>query len=146
MNIETIITKSIVEVIKELYGEEFAADTIQLQKTRKEFEGDFTLVVFPFLKVSKKRAEDTAQEIGALLIERQPLAASFNVVKGFLNILIAPSYWIELLKNIDEKGQRKFAPCDGRILIAQHQQTFAPGTHPQQSSRICAIKHNCCKR
>ena len=105
MNIETIITESIVAAIKELYGEEMAASTIQLQKTRKEFEGDFTYVVFPLLKISKKRPEETAQELGALLAEKQPLVASFNVVKGFLNILIAPSYWIDLLKNIDTKEQ-----------------------------------------
>ena len=105
MNIETIITESIVAAIKELYGEEMAASTIQLQKTRKEFEGDFTYVVFPLLKMSKKRPEETAQELGALLAEKQPLVASFNVVKGFLNILISPSYWIDLLKNIDTKEQ-----------------------------------------
>ena len=102
MNIETILTESIVAVIKELYGEDMAAGSIQLQKTRKEFEGDFTLVVFPFLKISKKRPEETAQEIGALLAEKQAVVESFNVVKGFLNIAIAPSYWMDLLKNIDE--------------------------------------------
>ena len=67
MNIETILTESIVAVIKELYGEETAANTIQLQKTRKEFEGDFTLVVFPFLSLSRKKPEDTAAEIGEYL-------------------------------------------------------------------------------
>ena len=105
MNIETIITESIVAAIKELYGEDIAASTVQLQKTRKEFEGDFTYVVFPLLKISKKNAENTAQEIGALLARKQPLVAAFNVVKGFLNISIATSYWIDLLKNIDEKKQ-----------------------------------------
>lgn len=105
MNIETIITESIVAAIKELYGEDIAASTVQLQKTRKEFEGDFTYVVFPLLKISKKNAENTAQEIGALLAQKQPLVAAFNVVKGFLNISIATSYWIDLLKNIDEKKQ-----------------------------------------
>ena len=102
MNIETILTESIVAVIKELYGEEAAATGVQLQKTRKEFEGDFTYVVFPLLKMSKKRPEETAQEIGALLAQKQPVVESFNVVKGFLNIAIAPSFWIDLLKNIDE--------------------------------------------
>ena len=105
MNIETILTESIVAVIKELYGEEAAATGVQLQKTRKEFEGDFTYVVFPLLKMSKKRPEETAQEIGALLAQKQPVVESFNVVKGFLNIAIAPSFWIDLLKNIDENGK-----------------------------------------
>ena len=101
MNIETTLVQSVVEAIKCLYGTGFDAEKIQLQKTRKEFEGDFTLVVFPFLSLSKKRPEETAQEIGEYLKENQPVIASFNVVKGFLNLAIAPSYWIGLLKNID---------------------------------------------
>lgn len=95
------MAKSTVEAIKSLYGAEFNEEKIQLQKTRKEFEGDFTLVVFPFLQLSKKRPEETAQEIGEYLKANQPVISSFNVVKGFLNIAISPSYWIELLKKID---------------------------------------------
>ena len=101
MNIETILTNSIITAIKELYNHDADPEKIQLQKTRKEFEGDFTFVVFPFLQVSRKRPEETAQEIGAYLAANQPVVASFNVVKGFLNLAIAPSYWIELLQNID---------------------------------------------
>ncbi|MBR3917027.1 MAG: arginine--tRNA ligase, partial [Bacteroidaceae bacterium] len=101
MSIEATLAKSTVEAIKNLYGAEFNEEKIQLQKTRKEFEGDFTLVVFPFLQLSKKRPEETAQEIGEYLKANQPVISSFNVVKGFLNIAISPSYWIELLKKID---------------------------------------------
>ena len=101
MNIETILTNSIITAIKELYNHDADPEKIQLQKTRKEFEGDFTFVVFPFLQVSRKRPEETAQEIGAYLAANQSVVASFNVVKGFLNLAIAPSYWIELLQNID---------------------------------------------
>ena len=101
MSIEATLAKSTVEAIKNLYGAEFNEEKIQLQKTRKEFEGDFTLVVFPFLQLSKKRPEETAQEIGEYLKANQPVISSFNVVKGFLNIAISPSYWIELLKEID---------------------------------------------
>ena len=101
MSIEATLAKSTVEAIKSLYGAEFNEEKIQLQKTRKEFEGDFTLVVFPFLQLSKKRPEETAQEIGEYLKANQPVISSFNVVKGFLNIAISPSYWIELLKKID---------------------------------------------
>ncbi len=101
MSIEATLAKSTVEAIKSLYGAEFNEEKIQLQKTRKEFEGDFTLVVFPFLQLSKKRPEETAQEIGEYLKANQPVISSFNVVKGFLNIAISPSYWIELLKEID---------------------------------------------
>ena len=102
MNIETTLVQSVVEAIKSLYGTEFNAEKIQLQKTRKEFNGDFTLVVFPFLALSKKRPEETAQEIGEYLKANQPVVSAFNVVKGFLNLSIATTYWIELLKNIDE--------------------------------------------
>ena len=95
------MVQSVVEAIKSLYGTDFSAEKIQLQKTRKEFEGDFTLVVFPFLALSKKRPEETAQEIGEFLKANQPVISAFNVVKGFLNLSIATSYWIDLLGNID---------------------------------------------
>ena len=101
MNIETTLVQSVVEAIKSLYGTDFSAEKIQLQKTRKEFEGDFTLVVFPFLALSKKRPEETAQEIGEFLKANQPVISASNVVKGFLNLSIATSYWIDLLGNID---------------------------------------------
>ena len=101
MDIETTLVQSVVEAIKSLYGTDFSAEKIQLQKTRKEFEGDFTLVVFPFLALSKKRPEETAQEIGEFLKANQPVISAFNVVKGFLNLSIATSYWIDLLGNID---------------------------------------------
>ena len=102
MNIETILIESIAAAIKTLYGQEAATDKIQLQKTRKEFEGDFTLVVFPFLQLSHKRPEETAAEIGELLKANQPVVSSYNVVKGFLNIAIAPTYWAGLLHDIDK--------------------------------------------
>ena len=101
MNLETTLAQSVTEAIKKLYGAEFDTQKIQLQKTRKEFEGDFTLVVFPFLALSKKRPEETALEIGEELKSNLPIISSFNVVKGFLNLAIAPSYWVELLKHID---------------------------------------------
>ncbi len=101
MNIETILNETIIATIKELYGQEVAAEKIQLQKTRKEFEGDYTLVVFPFLQMSKKRPEETAQEIGEKIAATQPLVSGFNVIKGFLNLSIAPTYWIELLNKIE---------------------------------------------
>ena len=102
MSIETILSQSVAEAIKTLYGAEFSTEKIQLQKTRKEFEGDFTLVVFPFLSLSKKKPEDTAQEIGEFLKANQPVIAAFNVVKGFLNLSISAGYWIELLEKIDK--------------------------------------------
>jgi arginyl-tRNA synthetase len=105
MNIETTLVQSVVEAIKSLYGADFSAEKIQLQKTRKEFEGDYTVVVFPFLALSKKKPEDTAQEIGEYLKNNITAISSFNVVKGFLNVAISPSYWVDLLNEInnDEK-------------------------------------------
>ena len=101
MNLENTLIQSVADAVKHLYGAEIGTEKMQLQKTRKEFEGDFTLVVFPFLALSKKRPEETAQEIGEYLKANQPLVASFNVVKGFLNLAISTNYWIELLKHID---------------------------------------------
>ena len=101
MNLEITLAQSVAQAIKKLYGADVDTEKIQLQKTRKEFEGDFTLVVFPFLALSKKRPEETAQEIGEELKNSLPLISSFNVVKGFLNLAIAPGYWVELLKHID---------------------------------------------
>ena len=101
MNLEITLAQSVAQAIKKLYGAEVETEKIQLQKTRKEFEGDFTLVVFPFLALSKKRPEETAQEIGEELKNSLPIISAFNVVKGFLNLAIAPSYWVELLKHID---------------------------------------------
>lgn len=122
MNIETILTESIASAIKALYGTDAESGKIQLQKTRKEFEGDFTLVVFPFLSLSRKKPEDTAKEIGEYLVANQPIAESFNVVKGFLNISIAPSYWIELLHNIDkeEKWGITEATPDSPLVMVEY--------------------------
>lgn len=101
MKIENRITAAIISGIKTLYGHEMAPETVQLQKTKKEFAGHLTLVVFPFLKISRKKPEDTAQEIGNYLKETLPsVIADFNVVKGFLNMTIAPASWIELLDSI----------------------------------------------
>ena len=102
MNIEQTLVNGVVEAIKSLYGAEFNAEKIQLQKTRKEFEGDYTVVVFPFLALSKKRPEETAQEIGEFMKNQHPEVSAFNVVKGFLNLSIAPAYWVALLENIDK--------------------------------------------
>ena len=101
MVIEQQITGAIITGIKELYGADVTANQVQLQKTKKEFKGHLTLVVFPFLRMSKKGPEQTAQEIGEYLLAHEPsLVAKFNVIKGFLNLTIASSAWIELLNDI----------------------------------------------
>ena len=89
MKIEDKLTASVIQGVKELYGAEVPAKMVQLQKTKKEFEGHLTLVVFPFLKMSKKGPEQTAQEIGEYLVKNEPAISKFNVIKGFLNLTIA---------------------------------------------------------
>ena len=108
MKINEKLTSSIAEAIQSLYGEAVPANLIQLQKTKKEFEGHLTLVVFPFLKLSKKKPEQTAQEIGEYLVANQPAVASFNVIKGFLNLTIASSEWIDMLADINRQPQYGF--------------------------------------
>lgn len=105
MSIEEKLSQSIIESLEGLYGQVVDSKSIQLQATRKEFEGDLTLVVFPFLKVSKKSPEQTAEEIGAKLKEVQPFVSEYNVIKGFLNLTIAKHHWVSLLNEIaaDEK-------------------------------------------
>ena len=100
MNIEQKLVTSIISGLKALYGQDVPAAQVQLQKTKKEFEGHLTLVVFPFLRMSKKGPEQTAQEIGEYLQANEPSVSAFNVIKGFLNLTIASSAWIELLNGI----------------------------------------------
>ncbi|KAA6336459.1 Arginine--tRNA ligase [termite gut metagenome] len=100
MNIENKLASAIINGIKTLYGQDILPEQIQLQKTRKEFEGNFTLVVFPFLTISKKNPEQTAQEIGEYLQVNEPAVATFNVVKGFLNLTVDSDILVDLLNNV----------------------------------------------
>ena len=94
MKIENQISNAVLAAVKELYRQEVPENMVQLQKTRSNFEGNLTLVVFPFLKISKKKPEDTAQELGEYLQANCKAIAKFNVVKGFLNLSIAPAAWV----------------------------------------------------
>ncbi len=105
MNIEQKLVSSVIGGLKALYGQDVPATQVQLQKTKKEFEGHLTLVVFPFLRMSKKGPEQTAQGIGEYLQANEPSVAAFNVIKGFLNLTIASSAWIELLNGIHADKQ-----------------------------------------
>lgn len=101
MVIEQQISGAVIAGIKVLYGADVTAEQVQLQKTKKEFKGHLTLVVFPFLRISKKSPEQTAQEIGEYLKEHEPAVAEFNVIKGFLNLTVAASCWVDLLNQIN---------------------------------------------
>ena len=106
MNIENEIFKAVKVAVKELYGQEVADSIVQIQKTKSTFEGNLTVVVFPFLKISKKKPEDTAQEIGEYLKQNcSNVVADFNVVKGFLNLCIAPAAWVALLNTINTEAK-----------------------------------------
>ena len=105
MKIEDKLVASVISGLKALYGQEVPEKMVQMQKTKKEFEGHLTLVVFPFLKMSKKGPEQTAQEIDEYLKANDPAVAAFNVIKGFLNLTIASATWIELLNEIQADEQ-----------------------------------------
>ena len=120
MKIESIIGSAVINAVKTLYGQEIGEKMVQLQKTKREFEGNLTLVVFPFLKISKKKPEDTAQEIGQYLVDNCKAVASFNVVKGFLNLVIAQSAWLQLLADIDadpKYGEKKADDNSPLVMI-----------------------------
>ena len=118
MNIESQITQTAIEAVKQLYGQEVSADSLQPQKTKSNFQGNLTLVVFPLLKVSKKKPEDTAEEIGAYLKEHCEAVADYNVVKGFLNLTISTEAWVGLLNDINADahfGEKR--PTDQSPLV-----------------------------
>ena len=111
MQIEQKITEAVIAAIKELYGQEVPQSMVQLGATKKEFEGQLTLVVFPFLKMSRKKPEDTAQEIGQYLVEHlSDVVARFNVIKGFLNLVIADACWVSLLSEIQQDERWGLTP------------------------------------
>lgn len=103
MNIESEIIATVVQAVKECFGQDVPTTMVQLQKTKAEFEGNLTLVVFPFLKLSRLKPEDTAQQLGDYLAKHCKVVQSFNVVKGFLNLTIAPAAWISLLNRINSE-------------------------------------------
>jgi arginyl-tRNA synthetase len=125
--IEKILAQKIKESILALYGQDVDDRHTQVQKTRPEFKGDFTLVVFPLLKISKKKPEETADEIGRYLVEYVAEVEDFNVIKGFLNLSISSSYWVEFFD--EEKGNLDFgkaAPDDTSPVVLEYS---APNTN-----------------
>ena len=112
MKIEDRLVASVVNGLRTLYGQDVASESVQLQKTKREFEGHLTLVVFPFLKISRKGPEQTAQEIGEFLKANEAAVAAFNVIKGFLNLTIASAAWIELLNEIHTDGEYGLTKAD----------------------------------
>ena len=122
MKIEAQITAAARAAVKELYGVEVPEKMIQLQKTRSDFEGNLTLVTFPLLKTSHKKPEDTAQEIGGYLKKNCKAIADFNVVKGFLNLVIAQAAWVGLLNDINanEKFGEKSVTENSPLVMIEY--------------------------
>lgn len=122
MNIEKVITEATIKAVKELYGQNVPEKMVQLQKTKDTFEGNLTLVVFPFLKISHKKPEDTAQQIGEVLQRDCEAVARFNVVKGFLNLVVAPQAWVSLLNDInaDAKFGERQATADSPLVMIEY--------------------------
>ncbi|MGN0214469.1 MAG: arginine--tRNA ligase [Muribaculaceae bacterium] len=120
MSIDNILMQATADAVKALYGLEFDADKVTLQTTKKEFEGNLTVVVFPFLKASRKNAEATGQEIGEYLVANCEAVEKFNVIKGFLNIVIKPSFWASVLNHIAgdaDYGFTKETPESELVMI-----------------------------
>lgn len=122
MKIEDKLTESVLRGVKELYGADVPAKMVQIQKTKKEFEGHLTLVVFPFLKISKKGPEQTAQEIGEYLKQNEPAVSAYNVIKGFLNLTVASDVWVELLNRIhaDSRWGIREAAADAPLVMIEY--------------------------
>ena len=122
MNIESQITSAAQAAVKVLYGQDVPEKMVQLQKTRSNFEGNLTLVVFPFLKLSKKKPEETAQEIGDYLVANCKAVAKYNTVKGFLNLTVASAAWVELLNDInaDEKYGEKPVTASSPLVMIEY--------------------------
>ena len=120
MKIENQISRAVIAAVKELYAQEVTEAMVQLQKTKSTFEGNYTLVVFPFLKISRKKPEDTAQEIGEYVAKHSEAVADFNVVKGFLNLVIAAEAWISLLNDIhsdDHFGEKPVTEASPLVMV-----------------------------
>ena len=122
MQIEQTIVNHVLAGVKELYGQDVPANMIQLQKTKKEFEGSLTLVVFPLLRMSKKKPEDTAADLGEYLVAHCPAVDRYNVVKGFLNLCIADSAWIGMLNaiNADAHFGEKKADNNSPLVMIEY--------------------------
>ena len=139
MNIEQFLTDKVAAAVSTLYGN--AGAPLQIQKTRKEFEGDYTLVVFPLLKASRKSPEATATEIGGYMTANVPEIKSFNVIKGFLNLVLDGAFWAARFDELAADADFGQAPAtgpngDGRIFVAQSNKPPAPGAYPQQPAGL----------
>ena len=136
---EKTLTQAVLAAIKDLYGQEVDPKTVQVQKTRSEFEGNLTLVVFPFLKISRKKPEDTAADLGEWLKNNCELVSDYNVVKGFLNLVISAQTWTDLLNKIDadEHYGEKQSTADSKLVMIEYS---SPNTN--KPLHLCHVRNN----
>jgi len=122
MNLETTIGSVVSQAIESLYGLSIEANQIQLQKTKREFEGELTVVIFPFVKAARKSPEQTGQEIGEYLLQHNDIVSGFNVIKGFLNLSISKNYWLETLEHINANPQFGITPVtdDAETMMIEY--------------------------
>lgn len=123
MRIENILQSAIIEAIKSLYDADIEASQVTLQKTKKDFKGNYTLVTFPLLRISKKNPEQTSQDIGEFLSKNNAdIVVDFNVIKGFLNLSIAQKMWIDMLQHIDDNPEYGFVPVkdDAPLFMVEY--------------------------
>ena len=122
MNIEQQLTAATISAVKELYGQEISENIVSLQKTRTDFEGNLTLVVFPLLKMSRKNPEETARDLGEYLQKNCNVVENYNVVKGFLNIVVSQTAWIDMLCGIEEDATFGFkqATADSPLVMIEY--------------------------
>ena len=139
MSIDNILAQATADAVKALYGAEVAAESIVPSTTKKEFEGNLTIVVFPFLKASHKRPEDTAQEIGEYLVANCEAVEKFNVIKGFLNITIKPSFWTSVLQSVEATENFGFKPVtdDSRLVMIEYS---SPNTNKIVNTRAVVVE------
>jgi len=118
MNLEKQLTEAVIKAVKAVYDADITPEQVSLQKTRPDFEGHLTLVTFPLLRISKRKPEDTGEDIALWLVENTDLVATFNIVKGFLNLIIAPQKWVELLDSIHADARYGLAtPTEADPLV-----------------------------
>jgi len=122
MNLETTIGTLVAKAVETLYGLKTEVNQIQLQKTKKEFEGDLTVVIFPFVKAARKSPEQTGQEIGEFLQQNNSVVSAFNVIKGFLNLSISQNYWLETLNEIHANAQFGKTPVtdESKLMMIEY--------------------------
>ncbi len=122
MSLDAIIAQAVARAVKELYGIDADASSVQISNTKKEFEGNLTVVVFPWVKAARKAPEAVGTEIGQWLVDNEPAVDSFNVIKGFLNIVIEPTFWTQVLRHIESTPDYGIKPVtdDSPLVMVEY--------------------------